>query len=321
MGCQPGRYAAMDIGTVTCRMLVADVSADGSVHELEKRYAITNLGEGTDASGRLSEAAMDRVTCTIADYCESRNALALPDSPIVTRCVATSAARDASNSNQLAEKLAALGVKLEVIAGQTEADLSFLGAGSDYRGETVMVVDVGGGSTETVVGVAGNPPAAAHSFDVGSRRVTERFLHDDPPSTSQLQEARRWIRTQLEAYLPALAEEALASYALTSLDRLVFVAGAATTVVSIREAMAVYDSSRVNGAQVTIEELDAIEGRLAALPVARRAETVGLDPGRAPVIVGGLLVIGEVLRVMGAERFTVSENDILRGIILDAAAG
>lgn len=305
-----GRYAAIDIGTVTCRMLVVDVGESG-LHELTREYAITNLGEGVDATGELKPEAMERVVRAIDGFLAVRDSLATPDHPVVrTVAVATSAARDARNAADFAARLRERGIELSVIPGSREAALSFSGASIDFSGERLMVVDVGGGSTEVVMGVGGAEPLCAHSFNVGCRRVTEKFLASDPPAPEELARARAWIREQMASWLADQAKEA------ADLERVVAVAGTATTVVSIRERMETYDSSRVHKARVSRQELLEVYERLAALPLSARKKVVGLDPKRAPVMVAGLLILLEVLDFAGVDAFTVSETDILHGITL-----
>ena len=305
-----GRYAAIDIGTVTCRMLVVD--ADESVlHELTREYAITNLGEGVDATGELKPEAIDRVVRAIDGFLAVRDSLSTPDHPVVrTVAVATSAARDARNAADFAARLRERGIELSVIPGSREAALSFSGASIDFSGERLMVVDVGGGSTEVVMGVGGAEPLCAHSFNVGCRRVTEKFLASDPPALEELARARAWIHEQMASWFADQAKEA------ASLERVVAVAGTATTVVSIRERMETYDSSRVHKARVSRQDLLEVYERLAALPLSERMQVVGLDPKRAPVMVAGLLILLEVLDFAGIDAFTVSETDILHGITL-----
>ena len=173
-----------------------------------------------------------------------------------------------------------------------------------------MVVDVGGGSTEVVMGTGGAEPVCAHSFNVGCRRVTEKFLASDPPAPEELARARAWIREQMASWFADQAKEA------ASLERVVAVAGTATTVVSIRERMETYDSSCVHKARVSRQDLLEVYERLAALPLSARKNVVGLDPKRAPVMVAGLLILLEVLDFAGIDAFTVSETDILHGITL-----
>ncbi len=307
-----GRYAALDIGTVTCRLLVADVEA-GALAEVAKEYAITDLGVDVDATGCLTEAAMERVLATVDRYLEvlARCNAARPVDGLIA--MATSAARDASNADEFTARLAERGVKLAVIPGQREAALTFTGAAGDFPDENLLVVDIGGGSTEIVAGRRGEDPVASHSFNVGCRRVTERFLHDDPSAPEQVAAARAWIREEMLPYFQQLAADGFA------IERVVAVAGTATSVVAIRERMTAYDSSRVHKACVTLDELRAIEAALAARPLDERKATVGLDPKRAGVIVAGFIILEEVLGLAHADSYTASESDILNGMILEAA--
>lgn len=313
MAYRNGRFAALDIGTVTCRLLVADVDA-GRIREVAKECAITDLGVGVDATGRLSQEAIDRVLSTVDRYL---GVLARNDGPAHPVegliAMATSASRDAENGPDFVCQLAEHGVTLSVIPGEREAQLTFIGASSDFPGENLLVVDIGGGSTEIVAGRFGEEPVAACSFDIGCRRVTERFFRDDPPTPGQVDEARAWMRETMALYFADLAGCGFAA------DRVVAVAGTATSVVAIREAMEVYDSSRVHRAQVTAGELRAIERHLAGETLEERKRTVGLDPKRAGVIVAGLVILEEVLALAGAEAYTASESDILHGMILEAA--
>lgn len=305
-----GRYAAIDIGTVTCRMLVVDADESG-LRELTREYAITNLGEGVDATGELKPEAMERVVRAIDGFIAVRDSLSTPDHPVVrTVAVATSAARDARNAADFAARLRERGIELSVIPGSREAALSFSGASIDFSGERLMVVDVGGGSTEVVMGMGGVEPVCAHSFNVGCRRVTEKFLASDPPAPEELARARAWIHEKMASWFADQAKEA------ADLERVVAVAGTATTVVSIRDRMETYDSSRVHKARVSRQELLEVYERLAALPLSERKQVVGLDPKRAPVMVAGLLILLEVLDFAGIDAFTVSETDILHGITL-----
>lgn len=308
-----GRYGALDIGTVTCRLLVADVE-DGRIIDVDKEYAITDLGVGVDATGRLSEAAIERVLACVDRYLEVLARYDTPEHPVRRLiAMATSASRDAANGPEFAARLAERGVTLAVIPGSREAQLTFLGASSDFPGENLLVVDIGGGSTEVVAGRFGEDPIASHSFNIGCRRVTERFFRDDPPTAGQMDAARQWIRETMAPYFEGLATAGFA------IDRVVAVAGTATSVVSIREAMETYDSSRVHKAVVAAGELAAIEERLAAEPLEERRTTVGLDPKRAGVIVAGFVILEEVLALVGADAYTASESDILHGMIFEAA--
>ena len=310
---RPGRYAAIDIGTVTCRMLVADIDEEGRLRELDREYAITNLGEGVDASGVLKPEAMSRVLDVVARYQEVLSDFERSGRPVRVTAVATSAARDARNAGEFERLLAERGIELSVIPGAREAALSFAGASCDFLGERLLVVDIGGGSTEVVAGRAGGDPVRARSFDIGCRRVTEKFLASDPPSDRELECARQWTREGMRPFFEELRASGF------FLDRLVAVAGTATTVVAVRERMRVYDTARVHKALVTRADLDAVSERLQSVALSERERIVGLDPGRAPVIVAGMVILQTVLDLAGVDSFTVSESDILHGIVLGAA--
>lgn len=306
------RYAAIDIGTVTCRLLIADAYADGHLEILERGYAITNLGEGVDASGSLLPEAIMRVADQMKVFRARITAWEQPGKPpIRVVATATSAARDARNAAQFVAALAPYGVVPQVIPGAREAALTFLGAASDFPGETLLVADIGGGSTELVMGRAGEDPLLAHSFNIGCRRMTERFFVADPPTADEKAAADGWMRAQFAPFFERAAAQGLA------IDRFVAVAGTATTVVAVDQAMASYDSARVHKHVVTREALQQVAARFAAVPTAERAQIVGLDPGRAPVIVAGMLILQVVLDLSGKDAYTASESDILQGVILD----
>ncbi|WP_251198440.1 Ppx/GppA family phosphatase [Anaerotardibacter muris] len=302
--------AAIDLGTVTCRLFVAEV-ASGIERELVRECTITNLGIGVSQTGVLRQDAIDRVVQCIAGYRAQCDAIAheygLDALPLVA--VATSAARDAKNSDELVAALAQVGVELNIIPGQREAQLSFLGASSEFPGEAIAVVDVGGGSTEVIFGNALAGVEFAYSFDIGCRRITEMFLPSDPPTANELAQARAYLLESFAAVLePQLAQR--------ELQRMVAVAGTATSVVSVSEEMAVYDSALVHKTVVSADLLDSVLQRLAALTEEERKQVVGLEPKRAPVIVAGMLILQCVLEVLGQTSFTVSESDILQGIVM-----
>ena len=312
---QSKRYAAIDIGTVTCRMLVADVD-DAGIHTLRREYGITNLGEGVDASGMLKPEAIDRVEAKIREYLVTLESFKTPEHPeIPIIAMATSASRDASNADEFVERLRGLGIELTVIPGSREAGLSFAGATAAFPGETLMVVDVGGGSSELVVGKSGEEPLMVHSFDIGCRRVTERFFHADPPTEGEVAAANAWMRGEFRWYFDEMRERGIV------LDRMVAVAGTATSVVSMHKQMAVYDSSRVHGAPVSKAVLEGIRDRMLGMTVEQRRHVVGLDPDRAPVIAAGMIILDAIVELAGTDGYTTSEADILEGIVMDAARG
>ncbi len=312
------RVAAIDIGTVTSRLFVADVDASG-LHTVLRRSEITNLGEGVDATGVLSSDAIDRTVATVASYRRAIDECSqnVPVDRVVA--LATSASRDARNADVFIGRLREVGVELAVIPGEREAYLSFLGASNDFRDEDLLFADIGGGSTELAFGraCAGDDPLvpmvdlrASHSFNIGCRRMTERFLKSDPPSDRELEEARAWAR---ETLLPFFEGRSFAC------DRLVAVAGTPTSVVAVRDALVPYDSDKVHGARVTREEFDRVARRMFDLPLAERMHVPGIQPKRAGVFPAGAVILGVVMDLAGVDSFTASESDILKGIVLDAA--
>ena len=309
----PGRYAAIDIGTVTCRLLVADVDAAGGIDELHRDYAICNLGVGVDKTGVLKDEAIERVVTTIERFTSSIAELRVDGAPIPVRTCATSASRDAQNAPDFQARLAMLGITPEVIPGEEEAALSFTGATSAFPGETVLVADIGGGSTEVIAGLAGEAPAFAHSFNIGCRRVTERFFAQDPPTADQLADAAHWVTDGFNEHIGKVRD------VVSPDSRLVAVAGTATSIISMRENMEVYDSKRVHGSIATLADVEELIARIAPMTLDERQHIVGLDPGRAPVILAGLLIMRQLLEVVDADSFTASERDILHGIILGMA--
>jgi len=305
------RLAAIDIGTVTTRLLVADVSARG-IHEVARSTDITHLGEGLTATGRLSEGAMQRVADVIARYATT---IADLDVASVT-ALATSASRDAENAEDFLALLARHGIVPEIIPGDREAVLSFTGATSDMgASEDLLVVDLGGGSTELIFGSVIDHDGVrvpqiekARSIDVGSKRVTELFLRSDPPTSEELGSAREWATGQLRPYFAGLRARPRLMVAL---------AGTATTLSAIRQGLAVYDPALVHCSCLTGSELADLTEMLAAMTTAQREHVPGLDPGRAPVIVAGALILETIVALAGLESTLVSEHDILYGILLD----
>jgi exopolyphosphatase/guanosine-5'-triphosphate,3'-diphosphate pyrophosphatase len=304
------RIAAIDVGTVTTRLLVADVAPDG-ITEVERSTDITHLGAGLSASGALSQDAMARVADVLGRYAERLEATGVE----AVRAIATSASRDAANGAEFGALAEARGVRLEIVPGAREAELSFLGTTYELRGDGQLVVDCGGGSTELVLGGVGGERAerearivAARSFDVGSRRMTELYLASDPPRPSELAAARAWAAEELRPFFERTDERA---------RRMIAVAGTATSLAAIDLGRATYDPALVHGHVLTGSALAELLEMLAALPLDRRREVVGLHPERAGVIVAGALILETVLALAGLDELTVSEHDILYGILLD----
>ncbi len=306
------RLAAIDIGTVTTRLLVADVDGDG-VSEVLRSTDITHLGEGLSETGSLSDAAMGRVEAVIEGYAVEMSRLGVES----YRAVATSASRDAANGDMFARMLVRHGIDIEIVPGEVEATLAFAGATYGFTGSGLLVNDIGGGSTELVFGDAsdGSPYPRVQfvrSIDVGSRRVTDGHLASDPPTGGELAGARQWVLGRLEPYFAALPGTPRTSIAL---------AGTATTLSAIHQGLAEYDPARVHGSVLGRADVEDLLEMLAALPLAERREVTGLHPGRAGVIVAGALVLDCVLELAGLDSTIVSEHDILYGIVLDVYTG
>ena len=294
------RVAAVDLGTNSTRLLVADVE-DGRVDELVRRLRITRLGEGVDARRRLLPLPIARVRNCLADYRRELESLGAE----ATLAVATSAVRDAENGEAfLGEIEWSYGFTTRLLSGEEEARLTFAGVGAGRALEPgTLVIDVGGGSTELVLD--GSPLA---SVDAGCVRQTELFLASDPPSPDELERCARAVR-ELLAAVPD-GEPA---------QRAIGVAGTVTTLAALDLGLAEYDPERVHGHVVSRSGLERQLARLAALPLAERREVPALEPERAPVIVAGLVVLLEALDRFGLDVVEASERDLLHGAALAAA--
>jgi exopolyphosphatase/guanosine-5'-triphosphate,3'-diphosphate pyrophosphatase len=292
------RVAAVDQGTNTTRLLVADVE-DGEVEEVSKRVEITRLGEGVDARRRLLPLPITRVRNVLTDY--RREAERLGAERILL--VATSAVRDAENGEAfLGEIEWSYGFVTRLLSGDEEAELTFRGAAEGRLGST-LVIDPGGGSTEFVVGEA-DQIRSRQSIDVGSTRLTERFLHSDPPTADELESAADEVR----AALPTPPEA----------DHAVGVAGTITTLAALELGLDQPDGLGTHGHRLTLDAVRAQRERLSALPLEERRRLPGLHPKRAPVIVAGAVIVEQILDRFGIE-LEVSEHDILHGAAFEAA--
>jgi exopolyphosphatase / guanosine-5'-triphosphate,3'-diphosphate pyrophosphatase len=303
------RHAAIDVGTNTVLLLVAERRGTAFVPLLE-RAEITRLGRGVDASGRLDASAIRDTVAVLAEY--ARQARALGAADIV--CVATSAARDASNGADFFEAArAAADLVPEVITGEEEARLVYESAWRDFGsgGAPLAVLDVGGGSTEFTHGV-GPDPAGRTSLQVGAVRLTERHVREDPVSAAELAALRAAAR---EALRP------LSGMALPAGGRLVGVAGTVTTLSAVAQALPAYDAEKVHGAMLPLADAEALVARLAALPVKGRAALPGMEPKRADVILAGALVVAEAMRATGFDRLTVSDRGVRWGLLHDRFGG
>ncbi len=287
------RVAAVDLGTNSTRLLVADV-VGGEVRELLRRTEITRLGEGVDERRRLLPLPVARVRNALSGFRRELEQLGAER----TLAIATSAVRDAENGEALLGEIEwSYGFETRLLSGEEEAAMTLrgVGAGRELPAGT-LVLDVGGGSTELI------SDELHVSLDVGSVRLTERFLHGDPPGRDELDAAAAAVRELLPDATPRTA---------------IGVAGTVTTLAALE--LGAYDPERVHGYRLSRARVEAELERLASLPLAERRGLPGLEPERAPVIVGGALVVRELLGRYGLDVLEVSERDILTGAALAAA--
>jgi exopolyphosphatase/guanosine-5'-triphosphate,3'-diphosphate pyrophosphatase len=312
------RVAVVDIGTNSTRLLVADVDpSTGSITELVRRSQVTRLGHGVDATGSLSEGAMQRVFDTLDSYRADIDA----QGTTANLAVLTSAVRDATNGPQFAERVRDhYRLDARVLSGDEEAQLTFLGAMSgrpadddhaadddapgQHDARATVVIDIGGGSTEFVVG-AGRTAGFHVSLPAGVVRMSERHIHSDPPAPDELQALGRDVRAVLADGLPA-DERARVTHGIA-------VAGTATSAAAIAQELEPYDSARVHGYVLELGVVEMLLARLADMTEQQRREVVGLHPDRAPTIVAGFVLLSEAIGAFSLEQVEVSEHDILYG--------
>lgn len=311
------RLAGIDCGTNSIRLLIADFDG-GRLRDVHRETRIVRLGQGVDATGEFAADAIARTRAALADYA----ALLKQHGARRVRMVATSAARDVANRDAFfamtADVLGAVlpGAVAEVITGAEEAELSFRGAVGELASAAgpFVVVDLGGGSTEIVVGAA-DGVTAGYSADIGCVRLTERCLHSDPPTPEEVAAARRVVRERLEVALGVVPVEGARTW--------VGVAGTMTTLSALAHNMTSYDSAAIHLSRVAEEDLLSVCERLIGMTRAERAALPPMHEGRADVIGGGAIVVEELAREFraraGIDELTVSEHDILDGIVLSIA--
>lgn len=327
--------AAIDVGTVSTRLIVARVDEAGDIEPIERQATITNLGLNVDKTGRLDPSA-------VRDTCECVRAYGRRMGELETSFVKgqqarseavaialTSAARDAENADQLLDLLSDIGLDPQIIPGQVEARLSLLGVTGDFAsGTRVLVADVGGGSTELSLGLRDARTGAllagdCRSFDVGCRRITERFLHAGPtdvPSGEQIAAARSFVRDVLGAYFSSASSQTEGESPNPAADVLACVGGTATSLVAIDARLVPYDSSYVHLHRMSRSRVHDLAQRLLAMTLDELRELPGLQPKRAPVIGAGALIIDELLAASGFDAYVASESDSLFGLLRCAYA-
>lgn len=301
------RVAAVDCGTNSIRLLIAESDGVGGLVEIDRQTTIVRLGQGVDATGEFHPDALARTFAATDGYAERIRAAGVPVAGV--HFVATSAARDAANREEFFAGIQArLGVRPDVITGDNEARLSFIGALSRSRpsAQPVLVMDIGGGSTELIVGSATGTVTSAVSLDIGSVRLTERCLKASPPAAAGLAAAA--------AHVDELLDGSGVDFA--AIGSWIGVAGTATTLAGVHLQLATYDREQVHGARLPRTDLDAMLARLSAMSVAEIRALPSMHPGRADVITAGTLIAVRVASRLAVPELTVSESDILDGIAL-----
>ena len=304
------RVAVVDMGTNSTRLLVAEVEGD-HVRELNRRSTVTRLGRGVDISGQLSAEAIEDVCRTVGEYI----AIYEPLAPERVSALATSAVRDADNSGaftgELRERFA---LNARVLDGDEEARLGYLGAVSqrEARGNSTLVVDIGGGSTELVLGRG--PQVSFHaSLQAGTVRHTERHLLHDPPEAGELDELAKDVRALIAAEIEIEGE------GFTHADEGIAVAGTPISLAAIELELDPHDADAAHGHRLDLESIQHMCSMLSTKSLAERLQVRGLHPGRAPTIVAGVVILIQAMRAFGLTEIEVSEHDILYGAAIEAA--
>jgi exopolyphosphatase / guanosine-5'-triphosphate,3'-diphosphate pyrophosphatase len=309
MASAPHRVAVVDVGSNSTRLLIADV-ADGCISEVERQSRVTRLARGVDLSGQLSGEAIEVACEAIGDYI----ALCRESGAEKVAAIATSAVRDASNGGAfVAELRERFALSARVLDGEEEARLTYRGATAERPpSEPTLVIDIGGGSTELIVG-AGAEIAFHASLQAGVVRHTERHVSDDPPTAVELEGLAADVRALIAASLAGAAEVARVTAGIA-------VAGTPTSLAAVELGLDPYDPSRVHGHLLSLATIQRLLSLFASLPLAERAAIPGLHPDRAPTIIAGAVILIEAMRAFGLDRIEASEHDILYGTALEAAA-
>ena len=318
--------AAIDIGTVTARLALAQVE-DGRVIRMAKYTEIVNLGEGVDTTKRLLPEAIHRCVGCVSSYVDH----ARKEGAEAVVCTLTSAARDAENAPDLGMGLASLGLEPMIIPGEIEGALTFLGVSHDFENHRILVADSGGGSTELVVGTLAGQSAAqgagqqlggqqldinfVESVELGCRRLTERFnLSSDHPSAEDIEGAHKMAAQMMSEAIVRAQQQCAAP------ELLVGVGGTATSLIAIRDRLNPYDPAKVHLNHISIDEVLQIEGLLASKTLKEREDITGLQVKRAPVMLAGTILLAELMKNSGFKHLVVSESDLLFGLVITAAA-
>jgi exopolyphosphatase / guanosine-5'-triphosphate,3'-diphosphate pyrophosphatase len=301
------RVAVVDIGTNSTRLLISDVEGTG-VTEIERRTTVTNMGRGVDHTGMICSDAVDDVCTVIADYKSRYEEMGAER----VMAIATSAVRDAVNGEAfIAELRERFDLDARLLTGEEEANLTYLGATAHRPANgSTLVFDIGGGSTELIVG-RGNRVGFHTSLQAGTIRQSERHLTSDPPDPHELEDLASDVRN--------LIAGAIVAEPHTEASHAIAVAGTPTSLAAIDQSLEPYDPGRVHGYRLGMPRIQRMLSRLSSLPLAERLRVPGLHPGRAPTIVAGTVILVQVMRAFNIKEIEVSELDILHGSALSAA--
>jgi exopolyphosphatase/guanosine-5'-triphosphate,3'-diphosphate pyrophosphatase len=303
------RLAGIDIGTLTCRLLIADISTDGRLTELRSDRRILRLGEGVDQTKQLSVAAMDRVVQCLKEW------RALIDASHVdaTATVATSAVRDATNREEFLDRMKReAGFEVELISGEEEARRTMLGirSGLPYGVTDVLALDIGGGSTEFILDRPGQSPIV-RSIDIGVVRLCERLLHHDPPTGDEVRQAREWIAKETKAAIAGMGNYQTATFVGT--------AGTITSLAAMAQKLPTYEPARIHNYMLQLDTIQVLEQTLLSRNKAGRTGLPGLEKGREEVIAAGAIIIRTIIETLRMPAVLVSDLGLREGILIDLA--
>ncbi|HET9396863.1 MAG TPA: Ppx/GppA phosphatase family protein [Nitrospiraceae bacterium] len=303
------RLAGIDIGTLTCRLLIADLPANNRLNELCSERRILRLGEGVDQSKRLKHEAVERVIHCLKDWratIESYHVHAHV-------AVATSAVRDAANKQEFLNRVRSeAGFEVEILSGDEEARRTMLGIHSGLPGDIkdVLALDIGGGSTEFILALQGQPPVV-RSIDIGVVRLSERLLHHDPPTRQEIAEARAWIQRETTVVLAAMPQRTGLTFVGT--------AGTITSLAAMALQLPAYDAARIHNYRLALNTITDLEKHLLSRSKAARIGMPGLERNREDVIAAGAIILRTVMDILGERECLVSDRGLREGVLIELA--
>lgn len=303
------RLAGIDIGTLTCRLLIADLPVDGHLKELRSERRILRLGEGVDQSNGLKREAMDRVLACLREWRDVIDGYHVDAST----AVATSAVRDAANRQEFLDRVfVETGMEVEILTGDEEAQRTLLGIRSNLPcgTATVLAVDIGGGSTEFILDRRDQPPTV-RSIDIGVVRLCERLLHHDPPTAGEIQQAREWVRRETEAAAAGMPGSVERTFVGT--------AGTITSLAAMAQQLPSYEPARIHNYRLTLETIAGLEQQLLGRSKAARVGLPGLERNREDVIAAGVLMMRTIMETLGEQECLVSDLGLREGVLLHLA--